>query len=129
VILRERRTVMRKIVLFAIMAAFITAVSAPLTVQAADKVKGEVVMKVGNKVNLFHSGTADVKKEICLGDVITVYRETGGAKALKSTEVGTVKVTGYAGEHYFEAEIVKGEIKPGDIAMKKGAYCLVQKPS
>ena len=125
-ILRERRTAMRKIVLFAILAAFIAAVSAPLTVQAAEKVKGEVVMKVGNKVNLFHSGTADVRKEICLGDVITVYRETR-AKAPKTTEVGAVKVTGYAGEHYFEAEIVKGEIKPGDIAMKKGAYCLVQK--
>jgi hypothetical protein len=120
---------MRRFVLFAIMAAFVAAVSAPITVQAAEKVKGEVVMKVGNKVNLFHSGTADVKKEICLGDVITIYRETGGAKAPKSTEVGAVKVTGYAGEHYFEGEIVKGEIKPGDIAMKKGAYCLIQKPS
>lgn len=120
---------MRRILLFAIMAAFVAAVSAPLPVQAAEKVKGEVVMKVGNKVNLFHSGTADVKKEICLGDVITVYRETGGAKNPKSTEVGAVKVTGYAGEHYFEAEIVKGEIKAGDIAMKKGAYCMIQKPS
>jgi hypothetical protein len=127
-ILHERRTVMRKFVLLAIISAFVAAVSAPLTVQAAEKVKGEVVMKVGNTVNLFHSGTADVKKEICLGDVIAVYRETGGAKAPKTTEVGAVKVTGYAGEHYFEAEIVKGEIKPGDIAMKKGAYCLVQKP-
>jgi hypothetical protein len=119
---------MRKIVLFAIMAAFIAAVSAPHAVQAAEKVKGEVVMKVGNKVSLFHSGTADVKKEICLGDVITVYREIGGAKNPKSTEVGAVKVTGYAGEHYFEGEIVKGEIKSGDIAMKKGAYCMVQRP-
>ena len=118
---------MRKIVLFAILTAFIMAVSAPITVQAADKVKGEVVMKVGNKVNLFHSGTADVRKEICLGDVITVYRETGGAKSPKSTEVGTVKVTGYAGEHYFEAEIVKGEIRSGDIAKKNAAYCMVQK--
>ncbi len=128
-ILRERRTVMRKIVLLAIMAAFIAAVSAPLTVQAADDVKGEVVMKVGNKVNLFHSGTADVRKEICLGDLVTVYRETGGAKNPKSTEVGAVKVTGYAGEHYFEAEIVKGEIKPGDIAKKNTTFCLIQKPS
>jgi hypothetical protein len=129
VFLHERRTIMRKIVLFTILAAFITAVSVPITVQAADKVKGEIVMKVGNKVNLFHSGTADVKKEICLGDVITVYRETGGAKNPKSTEVGSVKVTGYVGEHYFAAEIVKGEIKPGDIAMKKGAYCMVRSPS
>jgi hypothetical protein len=120
---------MRKIILFAVLAAFITTVSVPLTVHAADKVKGEVVMKVGNKVNLFHSGTADVRKEICLGDVITIYREIGGAKNFKSLEVGTVKVTGYAGEHYFEAEIVKGEIKPGDIAKKNTTYCLVQKPS
>lgn len=118
---------MRKIVLFTILAAFIMAINAPLTVQAADNVKGEVVMKVGNKVNLFHSGTADVRKEICLGNVITVYRETGGAKNPKTTEVGEVKVTGYAGEHYFEAEIVKGEIKPGDIVKKNAAYCLVQK--
>lgn len=121
---------MRKFVLFAILAAFIAAVTVPVTVQAAEKVKAksEVVMMVGNKVHLFHSGTADVKKEICLGDVIPVYRETGGAKAPKSTEVGEVKVTGYAGEHYFEAEIVKGEIMPGDIATKKGTFCLVQRP-
>lgn len=128
-ILDERRMVMRKIVLCSILAAFITAVCVPLTVQAADKAKGEVVMKVGNKVNLFHSGTADVKKEICLGDVVTVYRETGGAKSPKVTEVGTVKVTGYAGEHYFEAEIVKGEIKPGDIVKKNTTFCLIQNPS
>ena len=127
-ILRERRTAMRKIVLFAILAAFITAVSAPVTVHAADKIKGEVVMKVGNKVNLFHSGTADVKKEICLGDTLTVYREQGKNRQQK-IEVGQVKVLGYAGEHYFEAEIVKGEIKTGDIATKNTASCLVMKPS
>ena len=125
---RERRTAMRKIVLLAIMAAFIAAVSAPQTVQAVEKVKGEVVMKVGNKVNLFHSGTADVKKEICIGDTLTVYRGTGKTQQ-QEKEVGQVKVLGYAGEHYFEAEIVKGVIKPGDIAMKKGVYCMVQKPN
>jgi hypothetical protein len=119
---------MRKIVLFAIMAAFIAAVSAPITVQAAEKAKGEVVMKVGNKVNLFHSGTADVKKEICLNDVIPVYRETMGGGHTTSKEVGKVKVVGYEGEHYFKAEVVSGEVKVGDIATKKGAYCMVQKP-
>lgn len=116
---------MRKILLFAILAAFIGAVSAPTIIQAAEKTKGEVVMKIGNKVNLFHSGTADVKKEICLGDEITVYREMG--KNPKAVEVGKIKVTGYAGDHYFEAEIMKGEIKPGDIAKKNTTYCLVQK--
>jgi len=99
----------------------------PDVVSAAEKkVKSEVVMKVGNKVHLFHSGTADVKKEICLNDVITVYRESGGAKNPKTTEVGKVKVLSYAGEHYFEAEVVKGEVKPGDIAKKDTASCLIQ---
>lgn len=120
---------MRKIVLFAIMAAFLAAVSAPLTVQAAEKVKGEVVMKVGNQVNLFHSGTADVKKEICLNDVIPVYRETMGGGHKTTKEVGKVKVLGYEGEHYFKAEVVSGEIKVGDIAKKNTAFCMVQKPS
>jgi len=102
-------------------------VAAPLCAQAAEKkVKSEVVMKVGNKVHLFHSGTADVKKEICIGDTIKVYRETGGAKNPVTKEVGQVKVLGYAGEHHFEAEIVKGEIKQGDIAQKGSAACLVR---
>jgi hypothetical protein len=124
---RERRTVMRKVLMLAMLAAFVAAVSVPVTVQAAEKVKGEVVMKVGSTVDLFHSGTADVKKEICVGDVIPVYRETmaGGHTTVK--EVGKVKVVGYEGEHYFKAEIVKGEIKPGDVAKKTTAYCLVQK--
>ncbi|WP_236685521.1 hypothetical protein [Geobacter pickeringii] len=100
---------------------------APLIAGAADKkVKSQVVMKVGNKVHLFHSGTADVKKEICLNDVVTVYREIGGAKNPKVIEVGEVKVLSYVGEHYFEAEVVKGEVKPGDVAKKDSAACLIQ---
>ena len=100
---------------------------APLTVQAAEKkVKSEVVMKTGKKVHLFHSGTADVKKEVCLKDVIPVYRETMGGGHTTVKEVGKVKVLSYAGEHYFEAEVVSGEIKVGDIAKKETASCLVQ---
>lgn len=101
--------------------------AAPFNAVAADmKVKSEVVMKVGNKVHLFHSGTADVKKEICLNDVLTVYRESmhGGSSSVK--EVGLVKVLSYDGTHYFEAEVVKGEIRTGDIAKKDTAMCLVQ---
>jgi len=106
--------------------AVLTMLAVPLTVQAAEKVKNEVVMKAGNKVHLFHSGTADVKKEICLNDVIPVYRETmaGGHTTVK--EVGKVKVLAYASEHYFEAEVVSGEIAIGDVAKKTTASCLVQ---
>jgi hypothetical protein len=103
----------------------LTMIAAPMVVHAAEKkVKGEVVMKVGNKVHLFHSGTADVKKEVDLNDTIPVYRQVGKHPQLK--EVGQVKVLSYIDDHHFEAEIVKGEIKVGDIAKKESAGMLVQ---
>ncbi|ABB31795.1 hypothetical protein GeomeDRAFT_0123 [Geobacter metallireducens RCH3] len=118
---------MRRIAVVFGMFALSLVVFASFSAGAADKkAKSEVVMKVGNKVHLFHSGTADVKKEICPNDVITVYREIGGAKNPKSIEVGQVKVLSYVSAHYFEAEVVKGEVKPGDIAMKESAACLIQ---
>ena len=107
--------------------AVVTAAS--ITAYAIEKqpqIKSEIIIKVGKKVNLFHSGTADVKKEICLNDVIPVYREimAGGHTTIK--EVGKVKVLDYEGEHYFKAEVVSGEIKVGDIAKKETASCLIQ---
>lgn len=117
---------MKKIAFAIGLLALSLAVSAPFFAGAADEVKSEVVMKVGKRVHLFHSGTADVKKEICLNDVLTVYRENihGGSTSVK--EVGQVKVLSYDGTHYFEAEVVKGEIRPGDIAKKDTATCLIQ---
>jgi hypothetical protein len=101
-------------------------VAAPFTVHAGEKkTKSEVVMKMGNKVHLFHSGKADAQKEIAIGDVITVYREYGKTSQQKK-EVGQVKVLSFIGEHYFEAEIIKGEIKVGDIAKKDATSLLVQ---
>lgn len=94
-------------------------VTVPITVNAADKkAKNEVVMKIGNKVHLFHSSKVDVQKEIAIGDVITVYREVG--KNPQPKEVGQVKVLSFIGLHYFEAEITKGNVKVGDIAKKDG---------
>lgn len=108
----------------------------PSTIFAAEDVntKGRVVMKAGDKIHLFHSGTGDVRKEICLNDVIPVYREstTGFTpqkvyQQVKTTkEVGKVKVLSYVGDHYFEAQVVEGTARVGDVAAKKGAYCLVQ---
>jgi hypothetical protein len=118
---------MRQIACFIALFTLAVMSVAPLSAQGADKkVKGEVVMKVGKKLHLFHSGTADVKKEVCLNDVIPVYRETMAGGHSKTLEVGKVKVLSYSGEHYFEVEVVSGEIKVGDIAKKDTAYCLVQ---
>jgi hypothetical protein len=110
---------------FAIAAMIALPVSSP-ALEKQPQIKSEVVMQVGHKVHLFHSGTADVKKEVCVNDVIPVYRElmTGGSTQTK--EVGKIKVLSYVGEHYIEAEVVTGEVKPGDIAKKVSAGCLIQ---
>jgi len=100
-------------------------VAAPLIVHAADKkAKSEIVMKMGNKVHLFHSSNVEAQKEIAIGDVLPVYRVS--ARTQQQKEVGQVKVLGFMGEHYFEADIVKGEIKVGDIAKKESSGFLVQ---
>ena len=117
---------MKRMIQVFVLMLFATMAVSPLAAFAKEKVKSEVVMKEGKKLHLFHSGTADVKKDICLNDVITVYRETPTGGHMTVKEVGKVKVISYAGEHYFEAEVVKGEIKVGDVAKKEGAYCLVQ---
>jgi hypothetical protein len=106
----------------------------PLSVYAKEKFKSEVVMKTGDKVHLFHSGTEAVKKVFCLNDIIPVYREVAtGYKPVKEAEqvktlkeVGKIKVLSYVGDHYFEAQVVEGSVKVGDVAKKEGAYCLVQ---
>jgi hypothetical protein len=117
---------MERIVNVLVLFLFAIAGISPAAVFAKEKVKIEVVMNEGKKVHLFHSGTADVKKDICLNDVIPVYRETMAGNHVIAKEVGKVKVLSFIGEHYFEAEVVKGEIKVGDVAKKEGAYCLVQ---
>jgi hypothetical protein len=100
-------------------------VAAPLIVHAAEKkAKSEIVMKMGSKVHLFHSSNVEAQKEIAIGDVLSVFRVS--ARTQQKKEVGQVKVLGFMGEHYFEAEIVKGEIKVGDIAKKENLGLLVQ---
>src|SRR6266581_792478 len=97
----------------------------PVVSQAADKkAKSEIIMKMGGKVHLFHSGNVAAQKEISINDVVQVYRISGKNRLEK--EIGTVKVLSFIGEHYFEAEIVKGEIKIGDLAKKGDASLLVQ---
>lgn len=116
---------MKKLIVMITLLSISIIVAAPLTVHAGEKkAKSEVVMKMGNKLHLFHSGKVDAQKEIAIGDVITVYREIG--KGHQSKEIGQVKVLSFIGEHYFEAEIIKGEIKVGDIAKKDSTSLLVQ---
>lgn len=68
---------MKKLTVILTAALLSMAVAAPLTVHAADKkAKSEVVMKMGNKLHLFHSGNVEAQKEIAIGDVLSVFRES-----------------------------------------------------
>lgn len=97
----------------------------PVVSQAAEKkVKNEVVMKMGNKLHLFHSSKVEAQKEIAINDVLPVFRTVG--KSQQEKEVGAVKVLSFTGEHYFEAEVIKGEVKVGDVAKKDASSLLVQ---
>ncbi|TSK07838.1 MAG: hypothetical protein FPO08_00545 [Geobacter sp.] len=116
---------MKKFAMLVALLAVFGIVSAPLPSDAAGKkAKSEIVMKVGNTVHLFHSGKVEAQNEIAIGDTIPVYRELG--KNLQPKEVGQVKVLSFIGEHYFEAEITKGEVKVGDVAKKADTSLLVQ---
>ena len=116
---------MKKLVRIIPILSLFLIVAAPLIVHAADrKAKSEIVMKMGSKVHLFHSSNVEAQKEIAIGDVLPVYRVS--VRTQQQKEVGQVKVLGFMGEHYFEAEIVKGEIKVGDIAKKENSGFLVQ---
>ncbi|SRR6266568_1810951 len=99
----------------------------PVVSQAADKkAKNEIVMKMGDKVHLFHSGNVAAQKEIAINDVLQVYRVSGKNNLEKV--IGEVKVLSFEGEHYFVAEIIKGEFRIGDLA-KKGDTSLLCLPA
>lgn len=80
------------------------------------------ILEKGSVVCLFQSGTADVKKEIRINDILTVYRENQNHQ-LK--EVGKIKIRSYVGEDYLKGEVVEGELMPGDIAKKGEVASLV----
>jgi len=120
----------KKIAIVFIVILLFTSVSAPLTVFAVSyppplyhrQDRGETVMKVGQIVYLFHSGTDDVKKTIHANDILTVYRVSSSCEV---NPVGIIKVLFYIGETYIKAEVLEGEIRPDDIAKKGNVSCLV----
>ena len=119
----------KKIAIVFIVILLFTSVSAPLTVFAVSyppplyhrQDRGETVMKVGQIVYLFHSGT-DVKKTIQANNILTVYRISPSCQV---NPVGIIKVLSYIGETYIKAEVLEGEIRPDDIAKKGNVSCLV----
>ncbi len=83
------------------------------------------IMEKGALVCLFQSGTADVKKEMRVNDIIPAYRES---RPHEFKEVGKIKVLSYVGEYYLKGEVVEGELKAGDMVKKGGAAGLIISP-
>ena len=82
----------------------------------------ETVMKAGQTVYLFHSGTEDVKRAIRDSYVLIVYRINPSCEAKM---VGKIRVISYIGDIYLKGKIIEGEIRPNDIAKKGSVSCLV----
>jgi hypothetical protein len=120
----------KKIAIVLSVILLLISVSAPLSVFAVSyppplyhrQDRGETVMKVGQTVYLFHSGTDVVKKTIHANDILTVYRINPSCEV---NPVGIIKVLSYIGETYIKAEVLEGEIRPDDIAKKGNVSCLV----
>jgi len=111
--------------------ALISCFSAPLHANAVswsplqeerEEKAAKGVMEKGAAVCLFQSGTADVRKEIRVNDILTVYREN---QDHQMKEVGKIRVLSYVGEDYLKGEVVEGEVKAGDIAKKGDVASLV----
>ena len=103
----------------------VQAVTYPFPESEPACLKDDAVMKAGSKLYLFHSGTEEVKKTINVNDVLTVYREYPPEFSLETREVGKVKVLTPLGDYYFDGEVIKGKIKPGDLAKKGTIACYI----
>lgn len=73
-------------------------------------------------------GSGEVQKAVCLGETIPVYREVFIFQTMSRTEVGKVKVVSYSGDNKFNAQVVEGQLRDGDIARKDSVACLLERP-
>jgi hypothetical protein len=80
------------------------------------------VMKAGQTVFLFHSGTEDVKRSIRNNDILIVYRISPSCEVKM---VGKIRLLAYIGDTYLKGKIIEGEIRPNDVAKKGNVSCLV----
>lgn len=125
---------MRKLIWIMVIAAVAALAAVSLTGCYTPPIKSEIetksgkILKTGDMLLVFHSGTEYVKKIICVGETIPVFTEVYAYGATKKTEVSKIKALEFAGEHQFKAQVVEGQIKMGDIAQKDNAACMVYKP-
>lgn len=76
----------------------------------------------GTRVYLFHSGTADGRRMLHLGDELTVVRIQ---RTCESADAGKVRLVAFIGDTYIEAEVISGAVKSNDVARHGTVSCLV----
>jgi hypothetical protein len=123
--------VMKKSSLLLILAALLIlpvtlhAVAYPFTEKKSYYLNEELVIPVGAKLYLFHSGTDEIRKTIHENDTLTVYREYPPDFSVEPREVGKVKVLSPLGDYYLNGEVIGGEVKAGDLAKKGTVACFI----
>lgn len=95
---------------------------APYPFQRPPEENQGAIIRAGEPVCLFESGTADVKQVINVNDVLEVFRENPDHTFKK---VGKIKVIFYGGENFIRAQVIEGELKINDIAKKGNVASLV----
>lgn len=122
---------MKQLIMVIAILALPVLMSACATIQREDRIRAKVTdatfAKPGDTVHLFYGMSKQAKEEFCLDAVVPVYRMGKGYYMIKS-EVGKIKVTKELGDHYIEAVVTEGEIRPGDIAMQPNSECLITQP-
>jgi hypothetical protein len=128
---REGQEMKRKIASICIVILLLSAAPNPVTVLATSYMPTffyhqqdikETVMKAGQTLYLFHSGTEDVKRAIRDNDILIVYRISPSCEVKM---VGKIRMISYVGDIYLKGKIIEGEIRPNDIAKKGNVSCLV----
>jgi hypothetical protein len=92
------------------------------SVAATSYFTGTDYFPVGSVIDLFQSGTPEIKKEISIHDTLTVLRP-GESCAL--AKVGRIEVVSFSGSYYLLGKIISGEILKGDIAQKGSIACII----
>jgi hypothetical protein len=98
------------------------AVSYPAPEERNEERAATPAMHVASKICLFQSGTPEVKATIHIQDTLIVYRELPSHELKK---VGKIRVVSFVREDYLMAEVIEGELLPGDIAKKGDVASLV----
>lgn len=82
----------------------------------------ETAATTNQTVYLFFSGTAEERRVIQEGDLLTVSRI---GRTCEAAVVGRIRVLALIGETYLKAVVLEGSITVGDIARKGAVSCLV----